>query len=778
MWRRLFVGHGPAPSPRLLTPSIHQLKLNFSTNNCEKVSDDRKRALGHDSRRASNSNRRSTKPGEADANWTRLLSRLSSSKSSNFSASQLNEILEALKYLSSQRWSDSALQQAFLILDRLAEYSLLHRHDVVGTRRTILSTELVNSFVNNWRKLYKNQSKQPSSTNLLVPSEVWEKIQSYGTTRIFSPDSKTYAMIFDASSISKDPEEGAWFCESKMNQILDQYESGVAPIQQPDVFVFSSVIHSWAKSGLHEAPKKAEEWLNRIISLKEEHGWETLELNAYIYNEVILAWARQGNGLRAEKLLQNMIRDKRLLPDAHCVNSVLLAWAKSKDFDAAERAENILNKMHQWYDSGELLESPNCVSYTIVLEAWSRSRQQNALERSALLFAKMKYLYSSGHPELKPNTRTYNQVIAAYARAGRPQDAESFLGEMLQQFGEGDDDSRPNIRTFSSILSAWSRVPTKGLYAAKRAEAILRKMILLFDTGKIDVNPNAFTYSCVISTWAKTAPASTEAAKRAESLLQEMKERGIAADLQVYSSVINSYARVGNLHRADQLLECLLQEYFAELNPKLKPTCQTFTALLAAAPKHGSDREIDRSEGILNRMKHLAAEFNLDTEPNAFSYTAVLEMIANSKGRDALTRGEAVFKEMTSSKRDDTRPNFRSYGAMIRLNIQAGLPDEADLLLADMLHEYRSQGRQACKPNLGFFHSLLRCWSLSSSPQAPEKSEKLLMLIHEMVQAGEIEFGPDRRCYQYVRDCWATSNLAGAKDRAAAIGKMLETSRK
>jgi hypothetical protein len=70
-------------------------------------------------------------------------------------------------------------------------------------------------------------------------------------------------------------------------------------------------------------------------------------------------------------------------PKTISINSVIVAWARSKDKVAAERAEVILNRMQELYESGNIDAKPNTVIFNSIIGAWTKSHYPIAPQRRA-----------------------------------------------------------------------------------------------------------------------------------------------------------------------------------------------------------------------------------------------------------------------------------------------------------------------------------------------------------------------------------------------------------
>lgn len=89
---------------------------------------------------------------------------------------------------------------------------------------------------------------------------------------------------------------------------------------------------------------------------------------------------------------------------------VINCWAKSKEPDAASKAEEMLVAMSRLHSSGIPNLKPDAFTYTAVIDAWAKSGYRGAASRADQLLDKMEAKYLAGDMDLKPNTFTYNAV--------------------------------------------------------------------------------------------------------------------------------------------------------------------------------------------------------------------------------------------------------------------------------------------------------------------------------------------------------------------------------
>ena len=595
---------------------------------------------------------------------------------------------------------------------------------------------------------------------------------------------------------------------------------------RPDVVVFGTIVHAWVESGLPGATRKAEAWVKTLDDLEETHPHKLSSTNEKecrrkLYTSVLLAWARAGNPSNAKNWMDRMIREEEY-PDVQAFNCLLMAYQSAasgtSDINYANRAEDVLRHMQKLFHEprGFLLQPPNVVSYNLVIDAWTKQAGIDASFRSskskdrAINAAKrahgwMEQMKESG---IHPNTITYNTVITAYSRAGLPYESEKLLQEMILIYRNEDDSNtndlsrnpyskqyetadatlldkyvsmtttKPDVQSFTAVLTGWARVGT--LDAAKRADELLRVMQL----PEVGIKPNVETYGSCINCWARVVEGThargnqskreriiirdqrEQAVRRAEELYHEMTEdRKIRPDVYAYTGLLNVYGRSGRSRKAHRFLEACLNEYDRTGDPRMKPTVVTFTAILNAWSKASNAPEAPEiAHELLNRMKN---EYGI--EPNAFSYSSVLDAYGRSEHPDAASNALSLFRTMRDV--EGLEPNGYTCSNVLKAMARGGKVEDAEDLLRDLIRD------ASVKIKLGphAFSSVLYGWSKSRRRDAPERAEALLADMEELYQQGRIDGPPNEVCWNNVLACWAANpELPGAAHRAEDLLRRIQ----
>jgi pentatricopeptide repeat protein len=801
-----------------------------------------------------------------DRKWIDITHRIVTSREP-LSATTYNEAQEALRYWISQE----NVERCWNLLDRMAQQpqQQIQKQQQQQQQRP-LSPYLIQPIVNLWRRQFKqaidqNETNDNNNNNnddrsipqllsvLALPSRVAQKLAHYEQAHLIVLNEKVHAMVLDAAShYTQDPKEGVYFADAYLKEWSSNYQrtststtssggGGQTRISAPDIVAVGSVLHAWVHSGLPRAPQRAEEYLTQTLA-----RLDYLRPNAFIYTSMISAWSggkvgnnnnnnKNSNPAKAQEWLQRML-DNGIVPDLATWNTLLKTWANDtatttktttthrsnnnnnrNNNSVAEKAESILRKMTQLYETGELQDPPDVVSYSIVLDAWAKQAwgDPNAAQRAQALLDQMKHATpnnngsNSNIHNSRPNHISYNTVITAHARAGNPQQAEALLHEMIQQSSSplvqhntnaNNSNStavattlvvRPDVQSFSQVIAAWSRVGT--LEAAERAEALLRELM-----PRVGIRPNVQTYSNCLSCWAKVplmALSSSSSSssndedntniptKRAQALFDELKEDPqLTPDVINYTTLMNVYGRHGQPEQAQAVMEDLLTAYERTKDPRLKPNVQSFTTVLSAWSHYSANANTtettkksnnnnnannngkqapEHAEAWLRRM----AEYGV--QPNVISYSTVLDAWAKSPHPEAPDRAQAILDHMRTSKTNTTlRPNAISYTTVMKAYARHGRAEDAERLLQEMLED-----DSLPQPDHYTFSSVLFAWSKSKSPNAAERAEWILVRMQELYEAKLLKQPPNVICYSNVLACWAQ---VPDGERAEAILRVMQ----
>merc|ERR1711957_301021 len=111
-----------------------------------------------------------------------------------------------------------------------------------------------------------------------------------------------------------------------------------------------------------------------------------------------------------------------------------------------------------------------------------------------------------------------------------------------------------------------------------------------------------------------------------------MRDFNVPPDIVSYNTLINGYARLGNLDRSLEILTRLLDDSLLSNNNSLlpKPNSRTYTSILTALSRKMTVKAAEEAENLLLQMQELHdPPHNLDTRPNVITYNAVMHCWAS-----------------------------------------------------------------------------------------------------------------------------------------------------
>lgn len=347
-----------------------------------------------------------------------------------------------------------------------------------------------------------------------------EMYYSYGDNSPVCPDVRSYTKVINALSRSKG-RDSANLAEQFLYKMDRLSESGENPSAKPNTFTYTAAIEAQANSGMKGSPEKAEELLIKMINTYQR-GDPDVSPNARCFNAVISSYAKcaqPGAAQQAEILFERldglyMSGLEEAKPNSFNYNSLITAWANCPDQEdengvcSARKAQEILERMEQCYAAGDEYCKPTTVSYNAVIDAYAKSKQEEAAERAEQVLRRMGALYKEG-ADIKPNTRSFNTVINAWAKSGREDAAEKaqdLLDLMSRLYVEGNNAVRPDVHSVTTVINAFAR-SNQLKDKAERANNLFRTMQHTYDATDEKMpymRPNVVAVNAVMNACAYT----------------------------------------------------------------------------------------------------------------------------------------------------------------------------------------------------------------------------------------------------------------------------------
>lgn len=154
-------------------------------------------------------------------------------------------------------------------------------------------------------------------------------------------------------------------------------------------------------------------------------------------------WAKSMHPSAATRALALM--REMLSPDECSYNSVLHAMTKHTGTEMVSSAEDLFEEMKDLKTKKQLSISE--ITFHVMMNVYGKSRDFNGAKRAEELLRSMQ------SNELTPNSTSYNICIDAYARRADHIRATSLLDEMVA-LSEHNSECRPTIHSFAAVVSS------------------------------------------------------------------------------------------------------------------------------------------------------------------------------------------------------------------------------------------------------------------------------------------------------------------------------------
>ena len=350
-----------------------------------------------------------------------------------------------------------------------------------------------------------------------------------------------------------------------------------------------------------------------------------------------------------------------------------------------------------------------------------------------------------------------SSVLVAYLRELRvdhAKDVMRLLDRMDSVAKELDMPSvRPNQRSFNVALDVISKsAPRVNISLASYYDDVDAPM----DKGKHAYNP-------------------LYAGRAAESLLSRMLANNFRPDAYAFASVLNTYQRI----------------------PKGR-----LEAALAA-------------DGVVRGMESLHFHNRIDDPPDVFHYTMVCacwsrsgeqgmagerlvvppvlsfcEIIHSSNlSRLSISRCSEILRHMQDRHKlgfARTKPNIRTYNAVIDAHAHNGRLEEAEDMLISMVDAYESSAARSMegvddeelpvRPDSFSFNTVIQQWARSRAHDGGRRAVAILDRMLEFHQNGNADVRPDDRSFSYLVHHYTKGSgrmAPNAPDKALALLKRM-----
>ncbi len=488
-------------------------------------------------------------------------------------------------------WASQAAEE---ILD-----CMIHCH--VSTYKTLKpNIETINACMNAWAQCTARSDSAERTEGILKKLNNLQITE--GLLLDVTPDTVSYNCIIKAHANSGNAKKA----EEILNIMEDLYTSTKDEKIKPDLISFSSVLNAYAKSASYDqnAPRTAEKILMRMLKVqKDSEDGSNQIINVWSFNAVLNAYAAQGAGQRALLLLQLMEDlterhdDNTIRPDTYSYNTVLKALARSKEKGSIGKALQILDRMEEKSDNGDLEVKPDGVSYNTVILAIANNGGQGSGKSAERILRRMEKQYYKGHEASKPTSATYTSLIKAWTceKKFSTRRAEEIVNKLRKEASKQKGAVAPDTSIYNALLNCYAKSGERN--AAKRAEEIIQMMLLEYsETGDESIKPNFRTYTTAIDVYSKSQV--NGIAEKALGILEQMEtlqenDSHLRPNVYTYAAVINCFARSKEADKAVRAVSILqqMEEQYRSGNDSARPNIVVYNSVLNACAYTTGERQ-------------------------------------------------------------------------------------------------------------------------------------------------------------------------------------------
>lgn len=618
----------------------------------------------------------------------------------------------------------------------------------------IVSANKATKVLRRWIFEGKNRLGKVDSQNLLVGLDqvlqIWFHIEENERSRSVSlelfqdsvragilPNSRAYSILISILAKRPDLSDTLPLAEAVMNHF--------AVSREADLDLWSTYLNLLARCSpyVSNAAEKAEDVLKNQMKIEpDSRCWESL----------LKAWTRAKDQSeapieRAEALLKH-IMDNNHGATTNMLNIVINAWARQGDGD---RAELLLRQTL----CGDYAALPDAMSFLGVMKAWKTSRAANAADRAKLL---LDFMSTTEREDLKVTIEIYTCVLEILAEKA---DSGPIVEKLLIELKSSSSGLRPTPLTYTAAIQAWGKSNNP-----LRAQSLLEEMEEQAKLGEETLLPDRYVYTAAIRAWVDSDH--PESLNNAFSLLRTMEnldERGrknIAPSIVTYNNIVFALTKHGDLSTAHEVLRLLHKH-----PDDIRPDSITYSTIIQAHASQSSG-SMKVAKELLTEMEDLFDSGNLNENPSPFLYASVIRAHAKSTSGSTTEDAEAMLWHLQnrfSSNKCKEGPNTAVVNSVIFVWLrsrEANSPERIQSLI-NWMDVNTTRGFNHLKPNLYTFNLLMEAWAFSRRKVAFHKIKEL----HEKL--AKYELSPDAWSFTHLLNSIKHSSSIDKSGSALAI---------
>jgi hypothetical protein len=482
--------------------------------------------------------------------------------------------------------------------------------------------------------------------------------------------------------------------------------------------------------------------LQRLQSMKKvlpEFQYDIL-IVSIILDVTLSRVARSKAPLVAEKMLKfveeeaSTRSDSSMRPNIYIYSQLLQAYAVSNLPQAAERMEDIVQKMRK-----EGI-SPTHIVYNILLRFWAGKGDTDQIDR----ILKTMKLNGLAHP----TATGMAQVIYGQSLGMKPRKAEETLQKMIELYP-----TSPLVgECVQQILMAYRRIigaDNKKLWAVKCAERLFEQRMK---------NKELMNREEVEKLKGTMLDIHVRAGKD-----EKIVELINGSDRTAVQMAILTKSFGKDPVRDTQVLEVLLRDAHKSLSFDM------FNDILDAWAESTRPIAMEEAFKVFNLMENHPTSKELNIKATTRSFNALLKCLSKSSEYDVARKADDLLDDMHRRYQAgdmSAKPDETSYGYAIKACLNVGDADRAIRFVQKM--------EKTTSVSLETYKSILRQWSTVPSFATPKHCQDLVFRMKKLSKRNR-SIQPDMECYRLVISACVESNAVTSARRLWLVRHVVQT---
>jgi len=611
---------------------------------------------------------------------------------------------------------------------------------------------------------------------------------------VVQPNTICYGMVLTAYSLSIDRKgyNNAVEGGKLLKKMEERYISGENPLASPNLQLYNSCLHGYAKRGMVAETEALIEKLESFCDTSDDNDPNNnLCPDVYSYSICINAYEKckgrvDGKPVekRAEDVLNRMMKryeatgNRRFMPNQFTFGTVIALLASNASRNGASDADRILHWMiglhekesHMTDNMNDKSSSrnkhggetypislqPTTDHYVSVLFGYCKNaRMRGSTKRMHELLVDMENRSLAGNDAAKPNYQCFVIYLDALIKSGNvdaEKEIQAALARMEDMYLNSKDSSfLMNNYGYNLLIDSISKSNKRGRVA--RAEAVLSRMNELYaKTGNASLLPDKVSYTSLIK--AITMDRGPNFTEECKSILTRMEDESrdgnlrIKPDLFMYNVLINSLCIGGKPEECEELLD-QLEEKAAGGESKIYPNIRCYNIVMNAYCKGKRNDSWTQTERIFRKIEKARAAGNSHLKLSNVPYGIMIDALARSNAVDKVQRAESWFNQLIeqyeSTKDESMALSTHVCNALILVYINSNIPNKAEKAF-DVIKLMKDTG---LKPDIVSYNSVLTaCWRTSDFEEEYRKQalDISTQILGEM--KGRNDLKPDTFTYK------------------------------